>query len=353
MNLIELAKERGISAPYANGFMAYDSVGGQIVLNAKKTQERISMGMDAVLGANVGLPAEFASYISPEVVKVLVAPNNATKLAPEVKVGDFENEFYKFPVEEISGAVQPYSDFDNAVSVDVNYNFPVRENFRFQASLKYGELEAAKAATAKINLASRKQVACASVIAKAGNSFYLYGVLGKKSYGSLNDPNLNDALTPISISTKTKWEDKTNDNPGQSANIVYADIVKLINSVSGQLGGYFNPNDEMTLGISNNRFQYLSLANTFGVTALDLLKKTYPNLRIEQVPELSTAAGDMLYLSIPKTFEGANTIECNFSEKFRLGALIRHESHYSQKASSGTYGSVIKYPEYIGTMVGI
>ena len=351
MNLIELAKERGITAPYAKGFMAYDSVDGNIIVNAKKTAE---MAMDAaILSANVGLPAELASFISPEVVKILVAPNNATRLAPEVKVGDFETEFYKFPVEEIVGGVQPYSDYDNAVSVDVNYNFPVRENFRFQAALKYGELESAKAGTAKINLASRKQAASAAVIKKASNAFYLYGVLGKRNYGLLNDPNLNDSQTPIPIDGKLTWESKTNANPGQSANIVFADIVKLVNYLSSNYGGHFDQNARMTLGISNNRFQYLSLANTFGVTALELIKKTYPNMEVVQIPELTTAAGDMLYLNVLKTVDNQNVAECNFAELYRLGALIRHESHFSQKASSATFGGVVKYPVCIATLTGI
>ena len=45
-NLFNLAKEMGISAPYAKGFMAYDDVNGQVVVNAKRTAAQLAM--DAV-----------------------------------------------------------------------------------------------------------------------------------------------------------------------------------------------------------------------------------------------------------------------------------------------------------------
>ena len=42
-NLFSIAKEMGISAPYAKGFMAYDDVNGQVVVNAKRTAAQLAM----------------------------------------------------------------------------------------------------------------------------------------------------------------------------------------------------------------------------------------------------------------------------------------------------------------------
>lgn len=349
-NLFNLAKEMGISAPYAKGFMAYDDVNGQVVVNAKRTAAQLAM--DAVLTPNLGIPAALTTFLSPEVVSVLVAPNNATKLAVETKRGDFTTDFYQFPVEEISGGVQPYSDYGNAVSTDVNYNYPSRENFRFQTSVKFGDLEVAKAAVAKISLVARKQRAAASTIAKAANRFYLYGVKGKAIYGLLNDPNLNATISPITVGSNSTWATKTAADAGSSANLVYADINKLVNELSTKAGGYFDANSPMVLGVSNTKFQYLSMANTYGVTALQLIKANYPNMTIEQVPELSTAAGDMLFLTL-REVDGVSVAEAAFSEKFVLGRMIAQLSSFEQKASAGTFGAVVKQPAFIATMTGI
>mgnify|MGYP003182674453 FL=1 len=349
-NLFNQAKDLGISAPYAKGFMAYDDVNGQVVVNTKRTAAQLAM--DATLTPNVGIPAALTTFLSPEVVSVLVSPNNATKLAVETKRGDFTTDFYQFPVEEIVGGVQPYSDYDHAVSTDVNYNYPSRENFRFQTSIKFGDLEVAKASVAKVALVARKQRAAASTIAKAANRFYLFGVQGKALYGLLNDPNLNATISPITVGENSTWAAKTAADAGNSANLVYADINKLVNELSTKAGGYFDANSPMVLGISNTKFQYLSMANTYGVTALQLIKANYPNLTVEQVPELSTAAGDMLYLTL-KEVDGVSVAEAAYSEKYILGRLVAHESAFSQKASAGTYGAVIKQPAFIATMTGI
>lgn len=345
----EQAKEKGIVAPFATDFMAFDSVNGRDVVNFKKT----AMALDAaVTTANIGYPSAYYAYITPEIVPVLFAPTNATKIATETKYGDFTTEYMQFPVEEITGSVQPYSDFGNAVSTDVNYNFPVRENFRFQTVIKFGDLETEKATVAKIQLTARKQRAAAVNLATASNNFYLFGVQGKQIYGLLNDPNLNDAISPNEVNSNTTWEVKTSADTGNSANIVFADINKLVASLSTTAGGHFDANARMILGISNAMAPYLNMANTYGVTAKQLIKETYPNMEIVQIPQLSTVEGEELYLTMVEV-DGVPVAETAYSEKYRLGRLIPELSSFRQKASGATYGGVIKQPAFIATMKGI
>lgn len=351
----EQAKENGIVAPYARDFMAFDSMpDGKIRLNANKTQYQMKMAMDAALTTtpNVGLPAALFQFINPEIVSVLFAPNNATKLFPERKVGDWTTDFMQFPVEEIAGSVNPYDDYDPAVSTDVNYEFPVRENFRFQTAIKYGDLEAEKAAVAKIALVARKQRAAATVIAKASNRFYLYGVQGKRIYGALNDPNLNNVISPYPVNSKTTWANKVADNPGNSANVIFADIAKLVGELMSKAGGHVDQNSPMTLGISNDMASYLTYANTYGKTAKEMLKENYPNLEIVTLPELSTVEGEELYLTATEV-EGINVGDTAYSEKYRLSRVVMLETSYRQKAMSGTYGAVIKQPAFVARMTGI
>ena len=75
-------------------------------------------------------------------------------------------------------------------------------------------------------------------------------------------------------------------------------------------------------------------------------------MTIEQVPELSTATGDMLFLTL-REVDGVSVAEAAFSEKFVLGRMIAQLSSFEQKASAGTFGAVVKQPAFIATMTGI
>ena len=95
---------------------------------------------------------------------ILLSARNATKLGREVKTGVWTDDYMQFPVEEYAGDVTPYNDYQNGVTTDVNYEFPVREQLRFQTTLTFGDLEAEKASSAKIGLINAKQRASAEII---------------------------------------------------------------------------------------------------------------------------------------------------------------------------------------------
>lgn len=350
----EAARLRGIIAEGAKGFMAYDSVNGHINVDPARTAKR--MAMDAAPAAlttpNVGFPAAYYQYLDPRVVEVLFGVKAATRLAAEIKMGDWTTDYANFPVEEITGDVTPYSDFADNVSSEVNYEFPVRELFRFQTVIHFGDLEADKAAAAKIALASRKQYAAAEIIARKSNRFYLFGVKGKQIYGLLNDPNLNASISPISVSGKSTWADKIAADPNNAATLVFNDINKLISSLFTQMGGNVDANSELILGISNGMAGYLSQPNQYGKTALEMARVSYPGLTVVQIPELSTASGEILYLIAPSIIgvESANTA---YGDKFRLGRLIPETSSFKQKAVGTTFGAIIRRPAAIARMLGV
>jgi hypothetical protein len=108
----------------------------------------------------------------------------------------------------------------------------------------------------------------------------------------------------------------------------------------------------MVLGISNEMAPYLNLASQFGVTARQLIKETYPNMEVVQIPELSTVSGEELYLTMGEV-DGIAVSETAYSEKYRLGRLIAETSSFKQKASGATFGGVVKMPAFIATMTGI
>lgn len=345
------AKAKGIIAPQSKGFMAFDDVNGHVNVNYEQTARMLAQDAQ-ITSNNVGYPSAYATYLDPRIVEILFSVNNATAIFNEEKQGSWTDDFATFPVEEGVGSVSNYSDYGNAVSSDLNYEFPVRENVRFQTVIKYGDLENAKAESAKIALASRKQVWASEVIARASNNFYLFGVAGKKTYGLLNDPNLNPTISPISIGGKSTWAEKLADNSATFANIAYNDITKLVNELSANNGGNIDPNTPMKLAISNTMMSYLLIPNSYGITAKQMLNNNYPNLEIVQLPQLSTEQGEQLYLTAPELM-GVQTASNVYADKLVLGRLIPDLSSYKQKATSTTFGCIVRRPSLIARMSGL
>lgn len=348
---LDFAKSRGINAPYAVGFMPYEERDGHIVL---KDVSRDQLAQDAAFSTqpNVGAPAALYTYIDPRIIEVLFGVTNATKFFPKSLVGRWTQDYADFAVEEVVGKVSPYNDFANGTTSDVNYNYPVRQNFRYQTTIKYGELETAKLAEAKINLPARKQNAAAQIIARAENKFQLYGVSGMEIYGMLNDPNIPETITPISVNSNSTWAAKIAADPNNAATLVFNDVNKLWQELTANNGGHLDVNAPIVLGISNKMIGYLTQPNQYGKTAKVMLQENYPNIEFVQLPELSTDAGEMLYMTVRELY-GDETGWSAFSMAFQLGRLVAHESSFTQKASAGTWGCVIRRPSLVATMTGI
>ena len=60
----------------------------------------------------------------------------------------------------------------------------------------------------------------------------------------------------------------------------------------------------------------------------------------------------MLYMVVPEIF-GDETGFAAYSVAFNLGRLVMDMSSYRQKASAGTWGSIIRRPTAVATMTGI
>ena len=296
MSFNDKAKELGFVSP--KGFMAFDSVGDAVKLNKEKTARMLADSN------SIGYPISAFSYLSPEIVPILLSARNATKLGREVKTGVWTDDYMQFPVEEYAGDVTPYNDYQNGVTTDVNYEFPVREQLRFQTTLTFGDLEAEKASSAKIGLIN------------------------------------------------ATWTDKMSSQPSTFANIAYNDINALWTELCSKNGGNIDANTPMILALSNKMLPYLNAPNSFGLTAAKMIKDNFPNIEIIALPELSTSAGERVLLEVPELM-GVSTVDCCYSDKYRLGRLVAKTSSYEQKAISTTWGAVVKRPSLIATMLGI
>lgn len=322
------------------------------------------LAMDAqptlVTDPNSAVPAFLTTMIDPQVFKVLFSPNNAAVIFGENRKGTWLDETAMFPVVEHTGEVSSYGDFNENGRAGANTNWPQRQSYLFQTMKEYGDRELERAGLSKINWVSEIDVAAATVLNKFSNLTYFFGVAGLQNYGLLNDPNLSAALTPATKAAGgVKWI-----NAGAivaTANEIYADIQAIFLQLVTQSGGLIDQNTKMVLALSPGSSVALTATNSFNVNVSDLLKKNFPNLRIETAVQYGVtsasnpqgvAAGNFVQL-IAESVEGQDTGYCAFNEKMRTHPIVRGSSSVKQKITAGTWGCIVRMPMAIASMVGV
>ena len=182
---------------------------------------------------------------------------------------------------------------------------------------------------------------------KYQNYTYFNGVANLQNYGLLNDPNLNAAITPVTKTAGgTTWTYLTPPNE------INADVQKLFAQLNSQAGGNLKMDEKMILALSTTKMAQLANNSTFSINALQLIKTSFPNLRVETAPEYTTGGGELMQL-IVEEFEGQRTADCVFTEKLRSHAVVTGLSCWTQKKSQGSAGCVIYRPAMIAQMLGI
>jgi len=303
--------------------------------------------------ANSGIPAFLSTYIDPKVIEVLVAPMKAAQaIGGETKKGDWTTRTAMFPVIESTGETTSYGDYDAGGSTGANFQFPQRQSFHFQTITQWGERELADAGLAKIDYAARLNIASALTLNKYQNKSYIFGVAGLQNYGMLNDPALAADITPnTKAAGGTAWI-LPNGNVNATAVEVQRDITKLFAALQIKNQGLVETTDRLKLIMDPLSSVALTITDPFNVNVSDILKKTYPNLVIEVIPEYNTAGGRKLQLVLEE-YEGQRTWDAAFTEKQRSHAVVVDLSSWKQKKSAGTWGTTIYRPNFISSMIGI
>lgn len=332
---------------------------------AEEARRDYTIAMDAIpalsTDPNSSVPAMLTTMIDPEVLEVLFAPNNASKIYDEVQRGSWLDETQMFPIVESTGEVSSYGDRSNNGRANANTNWPQRQSYLFQTIKEYGQRELERAGLARINWVSQVDMAAAKILAKAQNLIYFYGVAGLENYGIVNSPGLPASLTP---STKAAGGTAWVNGSGvvvATANEIYADIQSCFIQLVSQTTGLVNRETPMRLALGPNREAALTATNSFNVNVSDLLKKNFPSLEIVsavQFDELSSsnpqgyAAGNLMQL-IATEVEGQKTGYCGYNEKSRGFPIIKELSAFKQKQISGSWGAIIRQPANVSSMVGI
>lgn len=296
---------------------------------------------------NSGIPYYLVNYLDPEIIEIAVAPMMAAVIAGEAKKGDWTTATAQFPVAERIGQTSAYGDWNNNGSTNANYNWENRQSYYFQTISQWGQLELARAAEARLDHAAQINKASMLTIQKTQNAMGFFGVSGLQNYGLLNDPSLPPSIQPAATGTGSSklWADKTGDQ-------VYADIQALYAQLVLQGNGTINKRMPMVLAMSNTSEANFTKTNSYGVNVPDLVKKNFPNLRIEAAPEYDTTSGELVQLFV-ENINATKTVQIGFNEKLRTHPIIPDLSGWRQKKSAGGWGAIWKQPYACASMLGV
>lgn len=301
---------------------------------------------------SAGIPAYLTTYTDPEVVRILQTPNKGAEIMGEKKVGDWTTQTAMFPVIENTGEVSSYGDFNENGKSDANFMFPQRQCYSFQTIIEYGDKAAEVAGLAKLNWVAELQTSAAKTLEKFRDYTYHFGVANLQCYGLLNDPSLSAALTPSTkAATGTRWVN----NSGvvvATPNEVLLDIQSLMSQLIAQTGDRVNTEARLKLVLPPGAALALTAMNSFGITARQMIKETFPSLEIVTDARYATASGNVVQLWAME-LDGNDTGYCAFNEKMRDFPIVRELSAGKQKKAAGTFGAIIKYPLAVAQMLGV
>lgn len=293
-----------------------------------------------VTAANSGILSLFTTYVDPKIIKILVSPTKAAELYGERKMGDWTEDTAAFPVAERTGVTTSYGDYAEGGVSGANVNWPQRQSYHYQIFTRWGQRELERNAKAKIDWANQVNEASVLALQKFQNASYLFGIAGLQNYGGLNDPSL-----PAAIAVTSSWFTAT-------ADVIYGDVLRLVQQAVLQANGLIDAEQAFTLGISPGNVMNFNKTNQYNVNVFDQIKKNFPNIKIVTVPEFSTAGsgGTELVQLIADSVEGQKTVDSSFTEKMRAHAMITLDSSWRQKKSQGTWGTVFYVPIFVTSM---
>lgn len=298
----------------------------------------IAQDADLLTDPNAGILSMFTTYVDPRVIEVAVEPMKAAQIFGETKKGSWVDTNLQFPIAESTGEVSSYDDFSANGMAGTNVNWEDRQPYHYQTIVEVGEREVERAGAAKLDWVARKQISAALVLNKFQNKSYFYGIAGLKNYGLLNDPSLSASLPG------DDWD-------ALAADVVFASIQgALYGRLIDQTQGLVDRDSRMKLILSPANEVNLLKTNQYNVNVVDQLKKNFPNLDIETAPEMSTAAGELVYLVVEE-YEGIRTIEPTFTEKMRVHPMVLELSSWKQKRSQGTVGTIIYRPLMVASLI--
>ena len=296
---------------------------------------------------NAGIPAYLTTFYDPKLIEILLTPNNAEKIFGAVRKGSWVDETVGFAVVESTGEVSSYGDWNNNGRAGANVDWEYRQAYRYQLFTEWGDLEAERFGRARVDWVSRLNISSAIILDKFANNAAFYGIGGGlQNYGGLNDPSLSAALTPgTKAAGGTSWRLAL---PTE----ILVDVQSMFAELQTQTGSNLELDTPMILAVNSISEVYLANTNSFGLTAIEMIKKVFPNLRVIQAPQYLSGTTYSAQL-IVESIQGQRTVDYAFNEKLRAHRIVPDSSSFRQKKSAATLGAIWYRPLGVAQMAGI
>jgi len=312
----------------------------------------MAITMDAlqptVLTGSIETPVQFLQAWLPGLVYVLTAARKIDALIGLSTTGSWEDEEIVQQVMELTGNAMPYGDYANLPYASWLTNFQRRTVVRFEEGMEVGRLEEARSAKMRIDSGNQKRQACGLYLEIIRNAVGFFGYNNglNRTYGFLNDPALPAYVTvDAGAGGTTFWADKT------MLEIV-RDIKEAVATLRNQSQANIDPKKTpMTLAIATSCVDFLGTISDLGFSVQDWLTKTYPNIRVEDAPQLNAANGgqNVFYLYADEIMDEMSTddrrvFSQNVPTKFMVLGVQQVVKGYKEGYSNATAGTFCKRP---------
>lgn len=302
--------------------------------------------------ASTMTPVQYLQYILPDIVETVTSQRAIDEILGRDTVGEWEGEQVVTEMVEYTGNARPYGDTTTTPLANINVNFDARTIIRLEQGIEVNLLEEARSAKIRIDLAQRKRNAAAKSLAIEMNriGFFGYNNGTNRTYGFLNDPNLPAYITVAATGTggNTTWATKS------FANIT-ADIRTAVAALRTKSGNLINSsNAELTLVVPASSYEYLSTTTDLGMSVMEWINKTYPNMRVLSAIELDGAnGGSNVFYLFADELDGQRVFRQHIVQAFRLLGVARREKGYTEAYSCATAGVSLNIPAGLVRYTGI
>lgn len=245
----------------------------------------------------------FLQQFLPGYVATATAVRKCDELAGQTFIGDWEDANIIRRRMNRTGYPTEFGDRTNTSLVEFKASYDIRTVVRFEIGIQTGLLEDARNTKAQWETMMIKRSSALLTLDVARNAIFFFGWADglSRTYGILNDPNLNPIVEAPSAQ-QGGW------NKSDYIGII-SDLKYAFSLLRMQSQGIVDPStDAVTLAVPPGKYESLNTPNTVGgTTVLQWLQSIYTKLRLVQVPELngvfeggSSTTDDMMYLFADK-----------------------------------------------------
>lgn len=334
-----------------------------ICLNAAdvNSMTKFAHSMDADLlppltTASITTPVQFLQAWLPGFVEIITTARKIDVLVGITTQGRWEDEEIVQGLMEYVGEATTYGDYTNVPMSSWNLNYERRTIVRFEEGMQVGRLEEARSAAIRANSAEAKREAAGRALEIIRNrvGFFGYNNGDNRTFGLLNDPELPAYVSvPVGGGGNTEWALKTFLE-------IQKDIRSAISSLRIQSGDQIDPGTtKLILGLSISARDFLSVTSDFGNSVHDWIKETYPNIRVESVPEFDAANGgeNVFYLYAETVDDSSSDDSRTFVQivpaKFQTLGVDQRAKSYVEDYTNATAGILTKRPYAVYRASGI